>query len=72
MVVFSNTGMGAIARRTLLGALSREETGFFNRYPSPHLSYFREKIRLMRPGIFKKVGFPIALQNIDVHGYKFN
>jgi len=59
MMVFSNTCRGAMPM-TVIEAQMREKTGFLTDIPCPHLSYVREKTRLMRP-LFEKIGFPIVL-----------
>ena len=58
MVVFSNIGMGAIDRLTGDRAFSGKKPGFSTDIARPHRSYFRKKTRLMRAGLFEKVGFP--------------
>lgn len=76
-VICSNTGRGAIdtkegiARIKVWNALIREETTF-STIPRSLWSKTRLKTRLMPPGLFEKVGFAIAVQNVDVHQYKFN
>lgn len=76
-VICSNTGRGAIdtkegiARITVYNALIREETTFLT-IPRSLLSNIRVKTQLTPSGLFEKVGFAIAVQNINVHQYKFN
>ena len=59
MMVFSNTCRGAIEPMTVIDARMREKTGSTD-IPCPHLSYVREKTRLMR-SLFEKIGFLIVL-----------